>query len=369
MSRMGTMRDRLSRSISPAKSPSQLFDSHLDLNDVNMSSLVEELKAARTLNRSLTEKLAQAESDLELAHRCKEEMQVEMEAKVAARGAALVDKIYAAQKERDAAILARLKMANDERNEAVERLKNWRKTEESGSLIDEDMDILNYDEMSFNELLRKVESADNGRLIERHGSVIADRLAKVQRMPNKRKNVDDEQRLIKERDEARSQVKRLEEEIEKIKKEKTENEENRRNSERTRLKACQAQLKSVLREKEDADNRARQLKEELENLRVYYSLHKSLSQEQGLRDQFNSTMDNFEEKLRATEGELQLAQRNYEDAVAKANALIREKSAMASQLHDTLAQLKEEKTRADKLERLVAVLRKRIAGNPVTEQM
>ena len=35
----------------------------------------------------LTEKLAQAESDLELAHRCKEEMQVEMEAKVAARGA------------------------------------------------------------------------------------------------------------------------------------------------------------------------------------------------------------------------------------------------------------------------------------------
>ncbi|XP_065052275.1 mirror-image polydactyly gene 1 protein-like [Rhopilema esculentum] len=356
MSRMGTMRDRLSRSISPAKSPSQLFDSHLDLNDVNMSSLVEELKAARTLNRSLTEKLAQAESDLELAHRCKEEMQVEMEAKVAARGAALVDKIYAAQKERDAAILARLKMANDERNEAVERLKNWRKTE---------VLIL----VSFNELLRKVESADNGRLIERHGSVIADRLAKVQRMPNKRKNVDDEQRLIKERDEARSQVKRLEEEIEKIKKEKTENEENRRNSERTRLKACQAQLKSVLREKEDADNRARQLKEELENLRVYYSLHKSLSQEQGLRDQFNSTMDNFEEKLRATEGELQLAQRNYEDAVAKANALIREKSAMASQLHDTLAQLKEEKTRADKLERLVAVLRKRIAGNPVTEQM
>ena len=79
-----------------------------------------------------------------------------------------------------------------------------------------------------------------------------------------------------------------------------------------------------------------------------FSLHKSLSQEQGLRDQFNSTMDNFEEKLRATEGELQQAQRNYEDAVAKANALIREKSAMASQLHDTLAQLKEEKTRADK---------------------
>ena len=36
---------------------------------------------------------------------------------------ALVDKIYAAQKERDTAVAARLKMANDERNEAIDRLK------------------------------------------------------------------------------------------------------------------------------------------------------------------------------------------------------------------------------------------------------
>ena len=37
--------------------------------------------------------------------------------------AALVDKIYTAQKERDTAVMARLKMANDERDETLERLK------------------------------------------------------------------------------------------------------------------------------------------------------------------------------------------------------------------------------------------------------
>ena len=39
------------------------------------------------LSFQLTEKLAQAESELELAQRSKEEMQIEMEAKIAARGA------------------------------------------------------------------------------------------------------------------------------------------------------------------------------------------------------------------------------------------------------------------------------------------
>ena len=54
MSRMGSIRDRLSKSISPVKSPSQLLDSRLEPGDVNMSGLVEELRAARTLNRSVS---------------------------------------------------------------------------------------------------------------------------------------------------------------------------------------------------------------------------------------------------------------------------------------------------------------------------
>ena len=54
MSRMESLRERLNRSMSPVKSPSQLFDSSSELADVSVSSLVEELKAARTLNRSVS---------------------------------------------------------------------------------------------------------------------------------------------------------------------------------------------------------------------------------------------------------------------------------------------------------------------------
>lgn len=59
---------------------------------------------------------------------------------------------------------------------------------------------------SFNDLLSKVESADNGLLIEKHGKIIADRLAKAQKMTSKRKNEIEEQRLGGARDEAYAQV-------------------------------------------------------------------------------------------------------------------------------------------------------------------
>eukprot|EP00794_Sanderia_malayensis_P017321 gene17321-19054_t len=367
MSRLGSIKEKMSRSMSPIKSSSRLIDNHLESGDLNMSSLVEELRAARTLNRSLTEKLAQAESDFQAARKSKEDVQVEMEAKVAARGAALVDKLYTAQKERDAAILARLKMANEERDEALERLKRIEKDKgfdsgvESGSLLDDDIDMLNYDEMSVNELLRKVESSEHGRIIEKHGNAIADRLARVQRS-NKRKLINDDGRIAKERDDARAQVKQLEDTIENMKREREEFEERCRHNEKTHLKACQAQLKTVAGERDTAENLAKQLKEELQNARVYYSLHKSLSQEHTLRDQFNTTMDNFEEKIKLKEQELQVAQRSYDEVVAKLNAAIREKTVMASQLQDNLRQLAEEKSKSDRLQRLVGVLRKRITG-------
>lgn len=54
--------------------------------------------------------------------------------------------------------------------------------------------------------MRKVESADNGLLIETHGTVIADRLAKAQKLMAKRKNNDEVQKLTKDRDEAKAQV-------------------------------------------------------------------------------------------------------------------------------------------------------------------
>ncbi|XP_033107297.1 mirror-image polydactyly gene 1 protein-like, partial [Anneissia japonica] len=44
-------------------------------------------------------------------------------AEIAAKGAAIADEIYTAQKERDEAVMGRLRLANEERDEALARCR------------------------------------------------------------------------------------------------------------------------------------------------------------------------------------------------------------------------------------------------------
>ena len=78
------------------------------------------------------------------------------------------------------------------------------------------------------------------------------------------------------------------------------------------------------------------------------SLHRSLSQEQTLRDQFNATMDTFESKLHERENELELAQNNTRDLVERVQALSKEKEALTTQLAEALNGQRREKDRAEK---------------------
>ena len=83
-------------------------------------------------------------------------------------------------------------------------------------------------------------------------------------------------------------------------------------------------------------------------IRFCVSLHRSLSQEQTLRDQFNATMDTFESKLRERENELALAENNTKELVARLQTLSREKEVLSSQLTESLSGQRKEKERADK---------------------
>ena len=80
----------------------------------------------------------------------------------------------------------------------------------------------------------------------------------------------------------------------------------------------------------------------------FFSLHRSLSQEQTLRDQFNATMDTFESKLLESENELALAQNNTKELVSRVQALSREKEVLSSQLNEAVSGQRNEKERADK---------------------
>ena len=78
------------------------------------------------------------------------------------------------------------------------------------------------------------------------------------------------------------------------------------------------------------------------------SLHRSLSQEESLRDQFNHTMNNFETRLRARDTDMQQAQRSYDEVVEKLKAVSQERNNLAKQLEESSKMRRREKDRADK---------------------
>ena len=67
-----------------------------------------------------------------------------------------------------------------------------------------------------------------------------------------------------------------------------------------------------------------------------------------MRDQFNQTMDSFEERLRQRDGEMQVAQKTYDEVVAKLKSVTQERTILSSQLQEAIKSQRQEKEKADK---------------------
>lgn len=324
------------------------------------SSFREELSLAQRLNLQLTEKLSRAEAEIEASRVSRGELLAQTESKIAARGAALVEKIYQAQKERDAAMNARLHMANSEREELIDKL---RRAEREHTGFDSGVDSVYEDEETeptMRSLLGRLTASETPELIDKNGHLMATKIRTVQK--NRKKMVTEELKaVIAERDTAVEKAKALEAEVVNLRKEIELMKNQHKLMDKQRVKAIQSQSIQAQQERDLALKKSKRLEEEMETIRVYYSLHRSLSQEQSLRDQFNQTMDSFETRLRARDVDIQQAQRSYDEVVEKLKAVSQERTTLAKQLEEASKNRQREKERADKLERLVGVLRKRIS--------
>ncbi|PFX28828.1 Mirror-image polydactyly gene 1 protein [Stylophora pistillata] len=278
------------------------------------SSFREELSLAQRLNLQLTEKLSRAEAEIEASRVSRGELLAQTESKIAAQGAALVEKIYQAQKERDAAMNARLHMANSEREELIDKL---RRAEREHAGFDSGVDSV-YDEEETEPTMRslfgRLTASETPELIDKNGHLMATKIRTVQK--NRKKMVTEE-------------------------------------------------LKAVIAERDTAVEKAKALEAEVVNLRKEIELmknqHMLMDKQRVKAIQFNQTMDSFETRLRARDADIQQAQCSYDGVVEKLKAVSQERTTLAKQLEEASKNRRREKERADKLERLVGVLRKRIS--------
>nr|XP_045011080.1 mirror-image polydactyly gene 1 protein isoform X3 [Jaculus jaculus] len=298
----------------------------LDINkETTVAFLLKELEILRLSNKKLQENLIKEDKEHRKLKLKLDLQEKATEAKIAEKTAALVEEVYFAQRERDAAIMCRLQLAIRERDDAIARAKHM---EMSLNVLEN----INPEEndMTLQELLNRINNADTGRAIQKNGAIIVDRIYKTKEC-KKRITAEEMNAVIEERDAALSQAKLL----------------------------------SMQQARETAVEQYKMLEEEIQTLRVYYSLHKSLSQEENLKDQFNHTLSTYEEALKNRESIVSITQQQNEELATQLQQALTDKANVESQLQCALEASQVANEKVQKLERLVDVLRKKVGTGTV----
>ncbi|XP_059954139.1 mirror-image polydactyly gene 1 protein isoform X5 [Mesoplodon densirostris] len=292
-----------------------------DLNkEEAVALLLKELDILKASNKKLQEKLTKEDKEQRKLKLKLELQEKATEAQIAEKTAALVEEVYFAQRERDEAIMSRLQLANEERDEAIARCKHM---EMSLKLLEN----INPEEndMTLQELLNRINNADTGIAIQKNGAIIVDRIYKTKEC-KKRITAEEMNAVIEERDAALSQAKLL----------------------------------AMQQARETAVQQYKKLEEEIQTLRVYYSLHKSLSQEENLKDQFNHTLNTYEEALKNRENIVSITQQQNDELATQLQQALTDRANMELELQHTIEASRAANDKVQKLERLVDVLRKKV---------
>ncbi|XP_045144058.1 mirror-image polydactyly gene 1 protein isoform X3 [Echinops telfairi] len=276
-----------------------------DLNkEKTITFLLKELDVLRASNEELQEKLTKEDKQQRKLKLKLELQEKAAEAEIAEKTAALVEEVYFAQKLRDEAIMSRLQLANEERDEAIARAKHM--------------------EMSL-KLLENINPEEN------------------------------------------DMCKRLEQELHHLKEQNQASATNMRHptAGNNQERALKAKLLSMQQAKEIAVQQYKKLEEEIQTLRVYYSLHKSLSQEENLKDQFNHTLSTYEEALRNREDIVSITQQQNEALATQLQEAAAQQATLELQLQQAVEATRRATDKVQTLERLVDVLRKKVGTGTI----
>ncbi|NP_001292396.1 mirror-image polydactyly gene 1 protein [Danio rerio] len=310
----------------------------------NIAFLLKELDSLRELNKKLQDKLALKEKELETKLLDSQLQETEMEARANERAAVLVEEIYKAQRERDQAVMARLRLANEERDEALLRAKKLQEaTLELENIKPEESDV------DLEELLNRVNSAESALAIEQSGAAI---IEQIQRARERRSQITSEEMktVIQERDAALTRCKRLEQELLHIKEPSNNSANSTRHSTtqstRERSSKLDLDLQEAQRERDKALLLSHSLQEELQTLRSV------------LQHQADESSPDSSSTFNQSQTEIQ-------PLLYRLQQLTSEHQNAQTQLCLAQDREREANEKAQRLERLVEVLRKKVGTGSV----
>ncbi|KAM9707881.1 mirror-image polydactyly gene 1 protein isoform 2-T3 [Menidia menidia] len=186
---------------SPASARHQSSD-----RDKNICFLLKELDSLRELNNKLQEQLVEKEMELQRREADQELTEQQRDAQYWERPTLLLEEVLATQRDRDQALMARLLLANEERDAALARVRSLQQAAEmeSLSLQDTDMDV--------NELLQSICEAESVQDIHQFGSTLLQHV-QLTRQQQREITAQEMKVVMDERDQAFLRCRKLEEDL------------------------------------------------------------------------------------------------------------------------------------------------------------
>ncbi|XP_048735258.1 mirror-image polydactyly gene 1 protein-like isoform X2 [Ostrea edulis] len=311
-----------------------------------ISLLLSELDAAKAQNKRLAEKLAQTEHDLETSRLRLKTKDVDVKGDTDATSAAgLVQDIHTAQRKREESMMGRMKLNCQEKEEALRRLRDLERRLDEG--YSDNTDLSDFEDPDEDEV---VEGIDNllSQIDSSYGSdkKYISLLRRLELVKQRQREITKEEMhtVLEERDIAQSRARKLEEELLKY---------QRENSSSNSEPHLQAKLAILQQERDLALAQNRQLADEIQTIRIYYSLHKSLTSESQPADEVNSLHPFKSSMSNNTEKE----KRHLVEQLAEER---REKNHLQIELEKMEACVEESSRESERLNNLVGTLRRKL---------
>ncbi|XP_069117112.1 mirror-image polydactyly gene 1 protein-like isoform X2 [Argopecten irradians] len=311
--------------------------------------LMAELETEKACNKKLVDRLADMEIELETTKLTLKTSDSDGQHTTdAEKAAALVQEVRSAQKKRDESSSNRIKIANQERDEALLRLRQAEiRLEDQGYGTPErsDNEDLDDDDQGVEQLLARLGGPDSGDGVEEECTTLLQRL-EMRKRRQAEITAEEMQVILEQRDAALAKARRYEEEL--LRQQRQGADHN-----------LKAKLAAVTQERDMALAQIKQLKDEIMTIRIYYSLHKSLSQDSC--DQLN-TFQSGNSKLGDSGGEGNQEKKESNTSMAQLREAEHENIQLEADLQKLEHAHQESKNKIVKLERLVDILRRKLKG-------
>ena len=324
-----------------------------DVETASRDRLLGLLREAEERSEELTAKLHNTESELERLRLSHLRSETAKSAKVAAQSAALMGRLSSMQREREKILTSQLRVALKERQEALARAGALQPDTEDASDGAESTD--------FEQVIEEMRKTKDAHILRQMGAVLVSKVKALREEYDE--NIRDKlQFLTSEKEVAEKKVQSLALNIAQLQRRLEMTETEYKLIDKTRIKALQAQLEATVQERDTIKKRSAKLEDTIETLQIVNSLQRSLRKEEEVKR-------SYELELRKCEAEQEALKHTIKEMIVERNMAIVERNRIAQERNALAVKAQQEFDRAEQLQRIVTVLRKKARNSSTSSDI